>query len=107
MDLRPVPKPSHNRRVAKRGERGKFSAKTIKEIFERDNYQCVRCGTGSNLESVPHHIIYRSQGGIGHKRNGATICLQCHAEAHLLRESRKWFENWRDRTLDENGNRHS
>jgi len=102
LSVRAVPKPSFNRRVPKRVNRGKFSAKTIKEIFERDGYKCVRCGS-YHLESVPHHCIYKSQLGDNSKRNGVSICLTCHREAHTLKEVRKWFETWVEKNLDENG----
>jgi 5-methylcytosine-specific restriction endonuclease McrA len=101
-DFAPVPKPQHKRRTPKRVDRGKFSIKTIREILERDDYQCVRCGS-RYLEAVPHHITYKSQGGLGTKDNGVTICLDCHKEAHTTREVREWFEKWRERTLDKNG----
>ena len=104
LEWNPAPKPSHNRRVPKKVDRGKFSPKTIKEILERDNFQCVRCGS-YNLEKVPHHITYKSHGGLGTKRNGVTICIQCHQEAHKYKEVREWFESWRSRTLDENGDK--
>lgn len=100
----PVPKPQHKRRVPKRVDRGKFSPKTIKQIFERDHYQCVRCGS-HYLEKVPHHVIYRSQLGKGTKRNGVSICISCHQEAHTRKEIRKWFEEWVEKNLDENGDR--
>lgn len=102
--VRAVPKPRHKRRVPKRVDRGKFSAKTIKEICERDNYQCVRCGS-YYLESIPHHVIYKSQGGHGTKRNGVSICRDCHNEAHAIKAVRKWFEDWVEKNLDENGDR--
>lgn len=106
MDLgfHPTPKPNHNRKTPKRVDRGKFSSKTIKEILERDNYQCVRCGH-YHLESVPHHVIFKSQGGDNSKRNGVSICIACHVEAHKFKEVRKWFESWVEKNLDENGNR--
>lgn len=107
LSVHAVPKPQHNRRVPKRGNNSKFSSKTIKEIFERDNYQCVRCGS-FNLDEIPHHITYRSQMGKGTKRNGATICIRCHKQVHESKESkvvRKFFEDWRDRTLDDNGDK--
>lgn len=102
--VRAVPKPRHKRRVPKRVDRGKFSAKTIKEICDRDNYQCVRCGS-YYLEPVPHHVIYRSQLGHGTKRNGVSICRDCHNEAHTIKAVRKWFEDWVEKNLDENGDR--
>lgn len=98
------PKPQHNRRVQKRKERSRFTSKTVEGIFQRDEYRCIRCGVTSPLESVPHHVIFRSRGGTGHKRNGVTVCLECHRLAHLKDTVRRWFEQWVERNLDEDGN---
>ncbi|MED3974577.1 HNH endonuclease [Priestia megaterium] len=107
----PVSKPQHNRRTPKKKARGEFSEKTKKAIGERDNWQCVKCGS-YHLETVPHHITYKSHGGLGEKRNGASICRRCHDWSHgkckgpngeLAKEGRYWFEMWRDENLDENG----
>src|SRR5690625_690228 len=81
-----------------------FTEKVKREIFERDNYCCVKCSRSWGLESVPHHIIFKSQGGTGEKRNGATVCLDCHYLAHTKRKVRLWFVKWRDENLDEDGN---
>jgi 5-methylcytosine-specific restriction endonuclease McrA len=102
FEYNPVPKTNYKRKVKKQRDKGKFSSKTIKEIFERDNYRCVKCGS-YHLESVPHHIVYRSHGGEGTKRNGATVCRTCHRLAHSDKETRKWFESWQERMLDDNG----
>lgn len=89
-----------------------FSATVKTAIFKRDNYQCVKCGRAL-IESVPHHITYKSQGGTGEKRNGATTCRGCHDWSHHKcegpngepsSEGRKWFEEWKERRLDEDGN---
>jgi 5-methylcytosine-specific restriction endonuclease McrA len=104
-EYNPYPKSqqtNHNRRTPKQKDRGKFSPKTIKEICERDNYQCVRCGS-YYLEKIPHHVFYKSQMGQGVKRNGVSICINCHREAHALKSVRKWFEEWVEKSLDENG----
>jgi hypothetical protein len=95
----PTPKPSHKRRTPKRVNRGKFSAETIKHIFERDEWRCVRCGASRDLESVPHHIRFKSQGGLGTKDNGATVCRSCHRLAHKERAVREWFEDYRVKVL--------
>lgn len=88
-----------------------FTPKIKNEIFKRDGYQCVKCKR-SLIERVPHHIVYKSQGGTGDKRNGATVCRWCHDWAHHKckgpngepsSEGRKWFEEWQERRLDENG----
>ncbi|UYL93884.1 HNH endonuclease [Geobacillus phage vB_GthS_PK2.1] len=106
-----VPKPNHKRRTPKRKSRGEFSQETIRAIWERDGYRCVKCGS-YHLEKVPHHVIYKSQGGRGTKRNGATVCRGCHDWAHGLKpgpfgeppeQGRKWFEEWVETHLDENG----
>lgn len=116
-EFRPVSKSSqtnHARRTPKRKARGEFSPETKQAIFERDKGKCVKCKRGNNLEAVPHHVIFKSQGGLGTKRNGVTICRDCHDWAHglkrgpygeLTHEGRYWFEMWVDEYLDDNGDR--
>jgi 5-methylcytosine-specific restriction endonuclease McrA len=89
----------HNRKAPKRGVSGKFSPDTKHRIFERDNGQCVRCGTTDNLEHTPHHIIYKSALGKGTIDNGVTVCRSCHGEAHAKHEVREWFEQYRQNKL--------
>ena len=76
-----------------------FSPKVKLQIFERDDYKCVRCGTMTDLESVPHHIYYKSQGGRGTLDNGVTSCRACHRWAHSCKEGRKWFEDYAEQNL--------
>jgi hypothetical protein len=114
-DWNPVTKESQlakNRIKPKAKQRGEFSQKTIKEIRKRDNERCVCCGRSNMIESVPHHIIFKSHGGPGTKRNGATVCRFCHDWAHgkrpgprgeLSKEGRYWFEMWQEERLDQNG----
>ena len=99
--LNECPKPSHKRRQPKRVNAARFSDKTIKSIGERDGWLCVRCGS-PYIESVPHHIIYKSQLGKGTADNGATICRPCHDLAHSKRAVREWFEEFRLRLLNPN-----
>lgn len=112
--VRAVPKPSHNRRTPKRKSRGEFSEQTKKAILERDDYKCVSCHRSTMIENTPHHVIFKSQGGLGEKRNGVTVCRYCHDWAHgkrqgprgeLAREGRYFFEMWVDHHLDANGDR--
>ena len=72
-----------------------FTEKVKAQIFERDDYKCVRCGTMNDLEHTPHHIRYKSQGGYGTLDNGATCCRTCHRLAHSQAIVRKWFEDYR------------
>ncbi|WP_423241682.1 HNH endonuclease [Priestia megaterium] len=111
-EVRSVSKPQHKRNKPKGKQRGKFSQETIRAIYSRDNGRCVKCGTSRNLETIPHHITYRSQLGKGEKRNGCVICIPCHRWVHdgqlgpngePSAEGRYWFEHWRDENLDENG----
>lgn len=98
----------HTRRTPKRVNRGKFSEQTKNHIFERDGFKCVCCRRSTNLESVPHHIIFKSQGGRGERDNGVTVCRPCHDWAHgkaygpngeEKKDGRKWFEDYRERVL--------
>lgn len=113
MDFRNEPVRSISKQQPKRTKKSKdFSPKVKQEIFERDNWQCVKCGSAV-IESVPHHIFYKSQGGTNHKSNAATVCRWCHDWAHHKRDSklgepskdgRKWFVKWANEKLDEDGN---
>jgi 5-methylcytosine-specific restriction endonuclease McrA len=98
--LNPVPKPNHQRLKPKKGERGKFTPNVREEIIERDNGLCIRC---KRPAVHIHHVTYRSQLGIGAKRNGVCLCISCHEGAHK-RAGREWCERWRETQLDENGN---
>lgn len=103
----PVPKANHKRNKQKRAARGKFSPETSKRIFEYDGYRCACCKS-NRIEPVPHHIILKSQMGLGTFDNGATVCTRCHKWAHCLcegpngepdTEGRKWFEDYRQRKI--------
>lgn len=102
FDFNPVPLPKHNRKIVKRSKRTEFDDKTRKAISDRDDWLCVRCRTVANHI---HHVTFRSTlgEGINHKRNGVCICNRCHSWAHAGREGREWFEHYRDKHLDDNG----
>ncbi len=67
----------------------------IKQVVERDDNTCQRCGKwGCAL----HHIVY---GGTGCKRNDKvwniiSLCSPdgCHDLAHSCDEVRRWCEDW-------------
>ena len=47
-----------------------------KQVWERDNHQCILCG---NPQAMPNaHYIARSHGGVGVEENITTLCLKCH-----------------------------
>ncbi len=59
----------------------KFTAKEIEHITERDNHCCIVCGN-YQIESTPHHVIFKGQGGLGKRWNGVSICRSCHNMGH-------------------------
>ena len=54
-------------------------SKKVKDIvWERDNHQCIICGS---YQAMPNsHYIRRSQGGLGIEENIVTMCQRCHRE---------------------------
>lgn len=83
----------HRRRAKKRKQRGEFSKETIQAIWERDNYQCVNCGS-AQLDSKPHHIKFKSQGGRGVVSNGVSLCIKCHGNVHTGANTAFWRAYW-------------
>ena len=53
-------------------------SKKVKDIvWERDNHQCIICGS---YQAMPNsHYIRRSQGGLGIEENIVTMCQRCHS----------------------------
>ncbi len=54
------------------------SAAIREQILSRDNYRCVRCSSFENVDLQVHHIIP----GESTETNLATLCFDCHLEAH-------------------------
>lgn len=52
------------------------------EVLERDNHQCVVCGTAGDNRLHLHHYVYRSAGGLDVAANLVTICMRCHRLWH-------------------------
>lgn len=51
--------------------------KKVKDIvWERDNHQCIICGSPQAMPNS--HFIRRSQGGLGIEENIVTMCFRCH-----------------------------
>jgi len=51
-----------------------------KEVLDRDDYCCVRCGTQENL--TVHHVRYLSLGGTHVVDNLITLCWWHHRAVH-------------------------
>lgn len=51
-----------------------------KEVLERDNYNCQKCGSNNML--VTHHKKPVMEGGSNLKSNLITLCSKCHAKVH-------------------------
>ena len=47
-----------------------------KQVFDRDGYKCVECGSPFQIEC--DHIVNRSQRGNSSMENLATLCRKCH-----------------------------
>lgn len=90
MDLNyyPVPKPSHKRRVKKRGDRGKFLKMVRDELKERYNNQCQMCG---KLAFHIHHVQPKSRGGRNVITNGLLLCNDDHKKVHADEKLLKYW----------------
>lgn len=79
FEFNPCPKPSHNRRVKKRGDRSKFSKMVRDEVKRVNDNKCQECrGKGIHL----HHVTFRSQSGRGVFTNAMLCCNSCHKHIH-------------------------
>ncbi len=67
-----------------------FTSKQKKEIFKRDDYQCVICGLGmkNGVELHADHIKSRAHGGESTIENGQTLC----STHNLMKKSFKQTE---------------
>jgi 5-methylcytosine-specific restriction endonuclease McrA len=82
--------------MGKRANEAKFSTKVRNIIIERDEGLCVRC---KRAAQHIHHVIFRSQMGKGTIDNGVCVCHKCHEWAHMSKEGRLWFEEYRENNL--------
>jgi hypothetical protein len=80
LNFTPVPKPRHNRRVKKRGDRSKFSKMVRDAVKEHFNDTCQVCG-GKGIHC--HHVEPRGSGkGRGVFTNCLLVCNSCHKKIH-------------------------
>ncbi|WP_108669530.1 HNH endonuclease [Peribacillus acanthi] len=84
----PIPKPSHKRRVKKRGERSKFSKMVRDAVKQNYNNECAMC---SRLAHHVHHVWPRSRSGRNVYTNGLLLCNDCHKEVHA---DNKLLNHW-------------
>lgn len=77
--IRPVPKPTHQRRVPKRSVRNSFPKSVRNQIYERDEGKCQMCG---GIGTEIHHCMPRGRQGRGVYTNGLLLCSLCHRRIH-------------------------
>ena len=65
---------------AQREAQNRASHGKTRTIKRRDDCQCVKCGKSNNLNV--HHIVPVGSGGDDCNDNLATLCRDCHSEAH-------------------------
>lgn len=65
---------------AEREAENRASHRKTRTIKRRDNHECVRCRDSSRLRV--HHIIPVGRDGSDCDENLATLCTDCHDEAH-------------------------
>jgi 5-methylcytosine-specific restriction endonuclease McrA len=69
---------------------------TRREVMQRDNYRCRRCGEMGEGKIQLHHVIFRSQLGGHEADNLVALCSICHMLLHagkvkVKRVLGKWF----------------
>lgn len=57
-----------------------ISSKLKREVYEKCNHRCVKCGSEEKLHI--HHIKEFSKGGLNEIDNLILLCASCHAEEH-------------------------
>jgi 5-methylcytosine-specific restriction endonuclease McrA len=73
------PTKRQRREISKKAKnrRGKIGKKQRERIYERDGYECVRCGQDDPEELTLDHIIPVSRGGTSKDDNLQTMCKWC------------------------------
>lgn len=65
--------------------KGKKLIALYRQVYERDNGCCVRCGRWIEEGTIPHHRKYKSQGGGDTLDNLEMLCMECHSKEHTGR----------------------
>jgi 5-methylcytosine-specific restriction endonuclease McrA len=71
-----TPYPKHPRLRLK----GEAYRKLMRQAWERDKGLCQECGVYT--EEIPHHVIFKSQGGSDVLENLTLLCYDCHYRKH-------------------------
>ena len=77
--------PTRTIRPPFRLKRGSKKLKDLyQSVFERDEWTCQgqQCTKQFPLDSAPHHIIFKSQGGSDVEDNLEALCMKCHSKKH-------------------------
>ncbi len=61
----------------------KYQKALKQQVFIRDNWRCRNCNRSDMLD--PHHVVYRSAGGVNEPYNLLTLCRSCHNSVHAGR----------------------
>ena len=62
--------------------KGKKLIELYKAVYIRDGGCCVECDTWIPPGTIPHHIVFKSQGGSDIMDNLEMRCPGCHGRAH-------------------------
>jgi len=62
--------------------KGQAKIKLYQRVYKRDHGCCVECGAWIPPGTIPHHIIFKSQGGEDTEENLEMRCPVCHGKAH-------------------------
>lgn len=97
MTFNPVPKPIHKRRKPKRSSITRITKEVRKEVLERSEGKCERCGRSSAYAFEFAHLINASQGGRGDDPTNIVLLCgpsvntgTCHNYADYTADGRAW-----------------
>lgn len=97
--------------MSKRSNACDITQKVKKTVWERDNHQCIICGSPYAMPNS--HYISRAKGGLGIEQNVVTMCLECHnaydngynkeKKEYIKDKTKKYlqdkYENWNEEDL--------
>ena len=76
---------------SKRAKATDISQKVKEIVWDRDNHQCIICGSPYAMPNA--HYISRAQGGLGIEQNIVTLCQNCH-HRYDNGDKRKEYGEW-------------